>query len=71
MLCQRARKRVRKYKLACNFLAVNLENSDMLWIYFHSIHGTSVVSHSPGANKSQSDIDLLTETDGLKQNGNF
>lgn len=49
---------------ACNFRAVNLEHSDMLRIYPHSIHRMSEVSHSPGANKSQSDIDLLTETDG-------
>lgn len=48
---------------ACNFHAVILEHSDMLIIYPHSIHGMSEVSHSPGANKSQSNIDLLTETD--------
>lgn len=50
--------------LACNFRAVILEHSDMLRIYPHSIHGMSELSRSPGANKSQSDIDLLTETDG-------
>lgn len=50
--------------LACNFCGVILEHSDMLRIYPHCIHGMSEVSYSPAANKSQSDIDLLTETDG-------
>lgn len=47
MPSQRARKCVWKYGVlpACNFCAVFLENSDMLWIYFHSIHGKSGVSH--------------------------